>query len=426
MPLSYRLHAELAAEHGGADQWGYRVVQCGQISAALNHEDLAAGARTEHSTHEKTNGDGKATADDESKSDNHDSIMTAPDSSNKPNGHGQNGSPMPPKLEESITVAPTLGNATQQNGERVWKRLPKQDEAAAKMLADSGIPADLEWIDRGLIREYAEMGQPGFTETAQVHPFHFTTHMAALAEQRGVSIRLNAHVTDIQLTLGKSNVDSVHYLDRLASKPRHITGVTDIVVAAGPWSGGLVPSCKVGGIRAHSVVFQADVSPYAIFTKINLPIDWVPPHRAAQGQKRRHRGRVDPEIYARPAGEVYACGDPDTTIPLPGMADQVECDEAQCDDLISYISVVSPCLASAPIAAKQACYIPRHMRFGIEQSPLLGRTSVAGLWIAAGHNCWGVQNSPATGKLMSEYIFEGSAKSAHVDELDPRRFKVGL
>lgn len=420
------MHAELAAEHGGADQWGYRVVQCGQISAALTHKDLAAGAPTEHNTHNKTKGDIKATTNDEPKSNSHDSNKAMADGNNKPNGQDQNGTPMAPKLEDSITVALAQGDTTQQNGGKDWERLPKQNKAAAKMLAGSGFPADLEWIDGGLIREYAEMGQPGFTETAQVHPFHFTTHMATLAERQGVSIRLNAHVTDIQLTRGKSNVDCVHFLDRRTNETNAITGVTDVVVAAGPWSGRLVPSCKVEGLRAHSVVFEADVSPYAIFTKINLPIDWVPPHRAAQGQKRRHRGRVDPEIYARPAGEVYACGDPDKTIPLPDTADQVECDEAQCDDLISYISVVSPRLASAPVTAKQACYIPRHMRFGDERSPLLGRTSVAGLWIAAGHTCWGIQNGPATGKLMSEFIFEGSPKSANIDELDPRKFKIGL
>lgn len=31
VPLSYRLHKELADKHGGADRWGYRAVHCGQI-----------------------------------------------------------------------------------------------------------------------------------------------------------------------------------------------------------------------------------------------------------------------------------------------------------------------------------------------------------------------------------------------------------
>lgn len=33
MPLSYKLHAELATVHGGEDRWGYRKISCGQLSA---------------------------------------------------------------------------------------------------------------------------------------------------------------------------------------------------------------------------------------------------------------------------------------------------------------------------------------------------------------------------------------------------------
>ena len=111
-------------------------------------------------------------------------------------------------------------------------------------------------------------------------------------------------------------------------------------------------------------------------------------------------------------------------MPLPDTADQVECDEAQCDDIISYISTFSSVLAAAPVKAKQACYLPQHIRFGQESGPLIGRTSVPGLFVAAGHTCWGIQNGPGTGKLMSEFVFDGVAKSADIDKLDPRKFKV--
>lgn len=117
-------------------------------------------------------------------------------------------------------------------------------------------------------------------------------------------------------------------------------------------------------------------------------------------------------------------GEPDTAVPLPDTADDVQFEEAQCDDIISYIGTISPVLGSAPIKAKQACYLPRHMRFGQESSPLVGATTVPGVWVAAGHTCWGIQNGPATGKLMSEFVFDGAAKSANVDKLDPRKFKV--
>jgi hypothetical protein len=31
VPLSYKLHQELAEKHSGAERWGYRAVHCGQI-----------------------------------------------------------------------------------------------------------------------------------------------------------------------------------------------------------------------------------------------------------------------------------------------------------------------------------------------------------------------------------------------------------
>ncbi|KAH7008435.1 FAD dependent oxidoreductase [Ilyonectria destructans] len=359
VPLSYRLHAELAAEHNGVQKWGYRKLGCGSFEAVVSRQKIEALQQ-------------KAKAEDD--------------------------------------------------GEKAWEKLPKQNGAAKDLLEAGSLPQDLDWVDRGIVDNWSEMGAPGSTETAQVHPFHFTTAIAKLAQEGGVKICTNAKVTGIKSS--KTGVESVEYLDRESDETKTVDAVTDVIVAAGPWTSRLLPRAKIEGLRAHSVVYEAEVSPYAVFTDIQLPSDFIPEHRAAMGQKRRHKGRVDPEIYARPFGEVYACGEPDTLIPLPDTADQVEHDEAQCDDLISYISTISPVLGSAPIKAKQACYLPRHMRFGQEGGPLIGKTTTPGVWAAAGHTCWGIQNGPGTGKLMSEFIFDGAAKSANVDKLDPRKFKV--
>ncbi|RMJ00605.1 hypothetical protein BHE90_014814 [Fusarium euwallaceae] len=357
VPLSYRLHAELAAEHDGTRRWGYRRLGCGSFDAVVSRDRIKAMQK------QQVNEDGKT-----------------------------------------------------------WEKLPKQNGAAKDLLEAGSIPEDLDWVDRDIINNWSEMGSPGATETAQVHPLHFTTAIAELAQQAGTKIHTNAKVTKVNST--KAGVESVEYLDRETDEKKTIEGVTDIVVAAGPWTSKVLPRAKIEGLRAHSVVYDVEVSPYAIFTDIELPPDFVPEHRAKMGQKRRHKGRVDPEIYARPFGEAYACGEPDTNVPLPDTADQVECDEAQCDDIIAYLGTISPILASAPIKAKQACYLPRHIRFGQESGPLLGRTTVPGLYVAAGHTCWGIQNGPGTGKLMSEFVFDGAAKSANVDKLDPRKFKV--
>lgn len=102
----------------------------------------------------------------------------------------------------------------------------------------------------------------------------------------------------------------------------------------------------------------------------------------------------------------------------------MQCDEDQCDDLTAYMGTVSPILGSAPIKAKQACYLPRHMRFGTERDPVIGQSYVKGLWIASGHTCWGIQNGPGTGCLMAELILDGEARSADITELEPKKYKV--
>lgn len=354
VPLSYKLHSELAAEHDGARRWGYRSLGCGSIEAIVSNKRVQQ---------QQQQPDGKA-----------------------------------------------------------WEKLPKQDGTARDLLQETDFPKDFDYIDRHLVTSWQEMGSPGFTETSQVHPLHFTTAIADLAREAGVEIRTNAKVTELKTSA--NGVQGVSYLDRETGETKEVVDLTDIVVTAGPWTSTILPRAKIEGLRAHSVVFEAEVSPYAVFTDIRLPSDFIPEHRARMGQKRRHKGNVDPEIYARPFGEVYACGEPDTLIPLPETADQVQFDEAQCDDLVSYISTVSSVLANAPVKAKQACYLPRHMRFGQEGGPLVGQTMVPGLWVAAGHTCWGIQNGPGTGKLMSEFVFDGEATSADVRKLDPRKFKV--
>ncbi|KAI0969678.1 FAD dependent oxidoreductase [Xylaria arbuscula] len=408
VPLSYRLHAELAAEHDGIARWGYRRLECVQIAATVKGKDSKSKAKS-RSRKSMSSKAKRANRQEDSSTlpQKHQTHMTS---------HPCNGSQaFSPGAQQSLQVQEPAESQTEGKD---WQKLPKQDEAAATLMRQSILPADLDWIDSELIEEYAEMGMDGYTETALVHPHQFTTSIADLAHSAGVDIRLNAKVTKIGISYG--SVKSVEYIDRVTGSLRTMLGVTDVVVAAGPWCSSLLPQTKVEGLRAHSIVFEADVTPYAVFTNISLPANWIPPHR----QRRVHNGNVDPEMYARPGGEVYACGECDPSVPLPETADLVEVDEAQCDDMAAYIGTVSTTLKAAPVIAKQACYMPRHMRPGQESTPLVGGTTVEGLWIAAGHTCWGIQNGPATGKLMSELIFEGAAKSADIAELDPRQFGI--
>lgn len=203
-----------------------------------------------------------------------------------------------------------------------WEKLPKKDATAASLVdPESSLPEDLDWFDRGCVKSWGQMGVPGrTTETAQVHPLHFTNSMAQLAREAGVDIIEGAKVSAIRAD-PNSGVEAVVYHqrhplpsdggpDRLREQEVTIDDVTHVVVCAGPWTGKLLPKSGISGPRAHSVVYDVDVSPYAVFSEIKLPDFFVPEHRKKMNQKRAHKALVDPEVYARPFGEVYACGQP--------------------------------------------------------------------------------------------------------------------
>jgi glycine/D-amino acid oxidase-like deaminating enzyme len=347
VPLSYRLHAELAAEHNGAKRWGYRKIHCGSLSA--KGRPLSAAS----------NGDGKL-----------------------------------PKGE--------------------WAKLPKRDESAMSRLRAAGVPNDLNWFIPEAITGYSEMGDP--STTAQVHPFQFTTSMAELAQEKGAKIILGAVKS---MDYRGNQVNSVTYEDK-ASKEMHNIAATDVIVSAGPWTSHIFPAAPIDAIRAHSVTIKAGVTPYAIFSEIELPSNFGPINESAkvQSHRKRHGNTVSPEMYARPNGEVYACGEGDSLIPLPATSDLVQCDISRCDDIVAYVSSISHELRSGEVLVRQACYLPS---VSGANGPLIGPTGIKGVYLAAGHTCWGIQNSCATGKLMSEFLFDGKAVSANVGSLDPRR-----
>ncbi|KAK2628405.1 hypothetical protein QTJ16_001508 [Diplocarpon rosae] len=337
VPLSYKLHAELAKEHGGAERWGYRTLHCGSISAK---------GKDYHAT----------------------------------------------------------SNSSEIKGNKAeWQKLPKTDRKGALQ----GLPKDLDWFDDS-ITSFAEMGTP--STTAQVHPYLFTTSMADLAIAAGAKVILGS-VTAIDHTDG---VKSVTYEDK-ATKSINTLPATDVILAAGPWTSHVFPAAPIEATRAHSVVVKADVSPWAVFTEIELPRGFG---AEGKGKGRKHGMLVAPEMYARPDGTVYACGEGDTLVPLPKTSDLVFCDEEKCQDIIAYCGSISTAMREGPVLTKQACYLPSVTGAG---GPLIGQTGIKGLLIASGHTCWGIQNSCATGKLMSEFVFEGGAKSARVEGLDPRR-----
>ena len=90
---------------------------------------------------------------------------------------------------------------------------------------------------------------------------------------------------------------------------------------------------------------------------------------------------------------------------------------------LTQISISSP-IRDGEIITRQACYKPqiRPHEEGEEVGPIVGPTGIEGVWLATGHDEWGIQNSAGTGLVLSEMILEGEAKSADCEALHPKHF----
>ncbi|KAG9777757.1 hypothetical protein ABEF93_006379 [Exophiala dermatitidis] len=355
VPLSFKLHAELAREHNGAQRWGYRHVNVGQIDLVGRHVSSQP----------------KITAIGEEK------------------GEDIRGLHRPDVSSD--------GNVS----------LQKRSKESYAKLRKAGVPDDLDWVADECVRGYESMSAPG--ESAQVHPYQFTTSMAELAAEKGVKIIIG---TVDKIESSSSGEHTVKYTDKSTNSQQSISA-TDVIVTAGPWTKTVLPGTPIGALRAHSVTIRPTrpVSAYCLFTQIALPKNFK------EGTTSRAMN-VSPEIYARPNNELYACGEGDHLVPLPKSTAEVQVDDSRCQDIVDYCASISDEMRDGEVLVRQACYLPQ-VETGA--GPLVGLTNTKGIYLAAGHTCWGIQNGPGTGKLMSEFVFDGKALSANVSSLDPRR-----
>lgn len=358
VPLSYRLHKELSDKHGGEKTWGYRAIHCGSIECVAKQRFEVRGAKG---------------ADDESAEAR--------------------------RTGEAVSLQKRDG-------------VKAVDEKTEKMLKRAGVPDEMDWVDADSVRSYDEMGDP--STTAQVHPYQFTTSMVELAKEKGVKVVIG-RARSIEKN-AKGEIQGVTYVpsDKVngqSSSENQTLPATDVILSAGPWTRAVLPTVPVSALRAHSVVIKAPVSAFALFTQIQLP---------PKGNQQRGANQVSPEIYARPDGTAYACGEGDETIPLPETSDLVQCDESRCDDILEHVGSISEALREGEVTARQACYLPT-----VSGGPIIGPSSkTKGLVIAAGHTCWGIQNGPGTGKLVSEIVWDGKATSSNIAALSPQRWGV--
>ena len=276
------------------------------------------------------------------------------------------------------------------------------------------IPSDLDWLLPGSVKSYKESGTP--SNSGQVNPYMFTKTMADLAENKGARIIIGS-ATTIDYTEDSRSILSVQYTQNgiVNSLP-----ATDILLSTGPWTPRLFPRVQLQTPRGHSVIVKPsrNLSPYILFPTIQKP-----PNESIEHI-------LSPEIYPRPDDglhdfdSVYACGPDDYDVPLPNSSKSVIVDDQSCNDVWTAIKSVSQEIHDGEMITTQACYKPqiRSHEEDEEIGPIVGPTGIKGLWLATGHDEWGIQNAPGTGLVMSEMIFEGAAHSANCDSLDPKHF----
>jgi len=311
------------------------------------------------------------------------------------------------------------------------------------------MPEDLEWFEKDCVEGYEDISTS--SATAQVHPLQFTKEMARLAEEKGAKVIIGSvdKINYVTSDTGKK-VESVTYTDK-ASAEVHTIPTTHVILAAGPWTPVLFPAAPISALRAHSITIRHanPISAYCLFTEITVPvpddsqtpqsndadadaddehseadedyINYQHDHYVSASSPRSEKGTTKlttPEIYSRPNNEVYVAGSGDTNVPLPATTDDVEISRASCAAIFDSVSSISPELAAGSVTSRRACYLPTVDVGG--GNPLIGETGIGGLLLATGHSCWGINNAPATGLLIGEMIFDGEAKSANIQALDPR------
>lgn len=264
-------------------------------------------------------------------------------------------------------------------------------------------PPELDWITPDKITSYTELGRP--ENTAQVHPHLFTNNIADQAKQQGARFVMGS-VISLNYTKDGSQIKSVTYRTKETADTVEINA-SDVVVAAGPWTKNLLPKAPIKESRNHSIVVRPrePVSAYVLFPELHPKIP----------QK-----RIPPEIYSRPDGTIYSCGPSDTDVPLPETTDLVDINTKICDRIYEDVSSISAAVREGEVITRQACYRPFVVGRARDIGPLVGPTGVRSLWLASGHDSWGISNGPGTGKVMSEMILDGRASSADVSSLDPR------
>ena len=241
------------------------------------------------------------------------------------------------------------------------------------------------WIDGNILQK----DTIGTTKTtSQVHPFILTNELMNFAMTNGAKLKKG-----VVIGVDKDENNDISHVN--LSDGSHLEADV-VVISMGAWSfqaADYFPLCKnafqVEGQKAHSVILEANVPAEALFIH----------HIDDSGQSLKSH---EPEIYPRPDGTVYVCGEGDESI-LPEDPSLITPSPNSCEKLQELAASVSSHLKGAKLLHKQACYIP----CSPDGIPIIGKLPFyKEAYVGTGHGVWGILNGPATGKCLAQVILD--------------------
>jgi glycine/D-amino acid oxidase-like deaminating enzyme len=257
------------------------------------------------------------------------------------------------------------------------------------------MPSELDWLTEG-VTIAGQIGTPD--TTAIVHPRKFTMGMIAAAERLGAKLRRGRITGIVRHADGKA---------RGVEVGGDIIEAEAVVVAMGPWSllaAGWIDLPVVFGQRSPSVVYDtgSDVPAHALFLEY----------------RDEHEGALTVEVFPRADGSTHVTAfSGQQPLPLDPAAITAEADEIA--RLTAICERLSPAFREERIIARQACFRPVTQ----DGLPLIGQVAGSdGIYVATGHNVWGILNAPATGEALAELI-AGQRPRVDLSPFDPRRLR---
>jgi glycine/D-amino acid oxidase-like deaminating enzyme len=255
------------------------------------------------------------------------------------------------------------------------------------------MPSELDWLSEGVMIT-GRIGTPD--TTAIVHPRKFTMGMMAATERLGTVLRRGRITGSVQQPDGKA---------RGVEVDGSVIEADAVVIAMGPWSllaAGWMDLPVVFGQRSPSVVYDTgnDVPAHALFLEHLDERD----------------GGVTIEVFPRADGSTHVTAfSGQRPLPLDPAAITAEADEIA--RLMAICERLSPAFREERIIARQACFRPVTQ----DGLPLIGEVAGSeGLYVATGHNVWGVLNAPATGESLAGLI-AGHRPRVDLSSFDPKR-----